>query len=127
MNLSHSDVRQRAGCGLRRGRDQAAEDGLEIEAAIEAVRHFGQVTGCVLGEGKGVVGAADCSLQVAKHGVNGLEFGMQNRLPSDPGADRMVVRHFERQTGLDARVGVAVDDGIRHRVGDGPSLGSRAW
>ena len=60
--------------------DQAQQQALEIESAVEPIREGTQVMGGVLGELEGLVRAVDQGLEVAQHGIDPSELGQVARL-----------------------------------------------
>lgn len=60
--------------------NQAEQQGLKIESAVEPIREGAQVVSGVLGEVEGLVSAIDHGFQVAQHGVDPGELGQLARL-----------------------------------------------
>ena len=57
---------------------QAREDGAQIESAVEQILHQGQVSMGGARVAEGVVGSRESGLQVAQHGVDGQEIGVDD-------------------------------------------------
>lgn len=53
------------------------QDGLEIEATIETVLHFGQIAVGILGEIEMMVSPRNSGPQIGEHGIDAAEFRMR--------------------------------------------------
>lgn len=92
--------------------DEANEDRLQIEAPIEAVLRFGEISIGVPGEVEGMVSPRDRGLEITEHGVHVAELRMQDGLATAAGLDRVIANDFGGESGFDAGQCVADPHGV---------------
>ena len=118
MTFSHSNPALRARVAGRGGHQQSVGEGMEVEAAIEAIGDSAEVAFGVLAEAEGMVGTAEAGFDIAQDRVHPVEqrqlFGLT------PAHDRGLMR--TAGVGDASETGQAIgDDGAgRAEVGDGP-------
>src|SRR5512134_2473955 len=70
--------------------EQSGEHSFHVEPSVETVLELGEVAVRVLGEVKGVVGAVDGVLKVAKQRVDGSKLGQLDAIPPAPDDERLM-------------------------------------
>ena len=75
MKLSHSQPSLRAAAGYRRGPQQTGQQGLEVNATIEAVLVLSEITVGIFCKIERMIGTTQGGFQVAQQGVNPAKAG----------------------------------------------------
>lgn len=114
--LSQADRWRRPRACERCGTEQSGENGFEIEAAIETVLHFGEITMGIFGEIEGMVRSRDRGLEVAEHGVHAKECGVLNGLAAGADDDGLMDRDVVGQAAKAVQA-----------IGDHPSRRGQGW